>query len=58
MGGWSPVTRTGLIALIAARRIKAEKLRRLKLAEDRTLKGHKALEEDARKERGAGWFRR
>lgn len=58
MGGYSPTSRAGLIALIAARRIKAEKLRRLKAAEDRSPQARKALAEDRKKERQSGWFRR
>ncbi len=42
MGGYSPKARAGLIALLASRRIMAEKVRR---------------EEAKKKERRSGWFR-
>jgi len=58
MGGYSPTSRVGLIALIAARRIKAEKLRRIKAMEDRSPEVQRAIAEAAKKERGSGWFRR
>jgi hypothetical protein len=58
MGGYSPHSREGLIALIAMRRIKAEKLRREKLAEATSAKDAKALQEAGRKEKRSGWFRR
>jgi hypothetical protein len=58
VGGYSPKSRAGLIALIAARRIKAEKLRREKLAKAATTDQARTLEEDAKKERRSGWFRR
>ncbi|MBX3476606.1 MAG: hypothetical protein KF910_03285 [Brevundimonas sp.] len=57
MSGFNPGTRTGLIALLAARRIKAEKLRREKAAHARTkeevLQARKAKAETKR----SGWFR-
>jgi hypothetical protein len=58
MGGYAPHTREGLIALIAMRRIKAEKIRRQKLAEANTPGEAKALEQAGRKETRSGWFRR
>jgi hypothetical protein len=58
MGGYAPHTREGLIALIAMRRIKAEKLRREKLAGAKPGDEAKALEEAGRKEKRSGWFRR
>lgn len=57
MGGYSPKARAGLIALLASRRIQAEKLRRQKLAEAKTPEEVKALEEAKKKERRSGWFR-
>ena len=57
MGGYTPGSREGLIALMAMRRIKAEKLRREKLAEATTPEEVKALEEAKKKERRSGWFR-
>ena len=57
MGGYSPKSREGLIALIAMRRIKAEKLRREKMAEAKNPDEVKALEEAKKKERRSGWFR-
>lgn len=58
MGGYNPKSREGLIALIAARRIKAEKIRRERLAEADTAKEVQALEKAGRKEKRSGWFRR
>jgi len=57
MGGYSPKARAGLIALIASRRIVAEKARREKLAKATTPDEVKALEEAKKKERRSGWFR-
>ena len=57
MGGYTPGSREGLIALMAMRRIKAEKLRREKLAEATTPEQLKALEEATKKARRSGWFR-
>ncbi len=57
MGGYTPGSREGLIALLAMRRIKAEKLRREKLAKATTPEEVKALEEAKKKERRSGWFR-
>lgn len=58
MGGYTPGSREGLIALVAMRRIKAEKLRRQKLAEAKTADEAKALKEAGKEERKSGWFRR
>lgn len=58
MGGYAPNTRAGLIALIAMRRIKAEKIRREKLAAAKTADEAETLVEAGRKERRSGWFRR
>lgn len=57
-----PATRTrqGLIALLVARRVKAERERRRLLAEARAAhdpKALKAAEAAKRKERRSGWFR-
>lgn len=57
MGGYSPHSREGLIALVAMRRIKAEKLRREKLAAAKSPDEVKTLEEAKKKERRSGWFR-
>lgn len=57
MGGYSPHSREGLIALVAMRRIKAEKLRREKLAAAKNPDDVKVLEEAKKKERRSGWFR-
>ena len=58
MGGYAPRTRQGLIALIAMRRIKAEKMRRAKLAEARAPADAEAPVEAVRKPKKTGWFRR
>lgn len=57
MAGYSPHSREGLIALIAMRRIKAEKLRREKLAQAHTPEQVEALKDAKKKERRSGWFR-
>lgn len=57
MGGYSPKARAGLIALLASRRIMAEKVRREKLAQATTPDEVKALEEAKKRERRSGWFR-
>ena len=57
MGGYSPKARAGLIALLASRRIMAEKARREKLAKATTPDEVKVLEESKKKERRSGWFR-
>ncbi|MFN3559503.1 MAG: hypothetical protein ACK4UQ_09470 [Brevundimonas sp.] len=58
MGGYAPHTRQGLIALIAMRRIKAETMRRAKLAAASTPADAEALVEADRKQKKTGWFRR
>jgi hypothetical protein len=58
MGGYAPHTRAGLIALIAMRRIKAEKIRREKLAGAKTPAEAETFAEAGRKEKRSGWFRR
>ena len=58
MGGYAPHTRQGLIALIAMRRIKAEKMRRAKLAAANTPADAEAMTEADRKQKKTGWFRR
>ena len=57
MAGFSPQARHGLIALLAARRIKAEKLRRQKAAQADTPQEAKAAAEAKRKTKRSGWFR-
>ena len=58
MAGYAPHTRAGLIALIAMRRIKAEKIRREKLAGAKSAAEADPLVEAGRKEKRSGWFRR
>lgn len=58
MGGYTPGSREGLIALMAMRRIKAEKLRREKLAQAKSADEIKTLKEAGKQERKSGWFRR
>ncbi|WP_439473263.1 hypothetical protein [Brevundimonas sp.] len=58
MGGYAPKTRAGLIALIAMRRVQAEKIRRDKLAEAKSPKEVEVLKEADRRQKKAGWFRR
>ena len=58
MAGYAPHTRQGLIALIAMRRIKAETLRRQKLAEAKAGAETEALEDAGLKAKRSGWFRR
>ena len=57
MVGYSPHSREGLIALIAMRRIKAEKLRREKLAQAKTADQVEALKDANKQERRSGWVR-
>jgi hypothetical protein len=59
MGGYSadPRTRMGLIALLAVRRVKAEKIRRQRAAEATTPEAVKAVEVAAKKTKRSGWFR-
>jgi hypothetical protein len=58
MGGYAPKTRAGLIALIAMRRVAAERIRREKLAEAKTPAEAAPLIEADRRQKKAGWFRR
>jgi len=58
MGGYAPHTRAGLIALIAMRRVTAEKIRREKLAAAKTPAEAAPLVEADRRQKKAGWFRR
>jgi hypothetical protein len=58
MGGYAPHTRAGLIALIAMRRVTAEKIRREKLAAAKTPAEAAPLVEADRQQKKAGWFRR
>ena len=57
MAGFSPQARHGLIALLAARRIKAEKLRRQKAAQADTPQEAQAAAETKTKTKRSGWFR-
>ena len=61
MAGMAPGTRQGLIALMVARRVMAEKKRRQALAQARA-KGDadkaETLRKDAETSRRSGWFRR
>lgn len=57
MAGFSPQARHGLIALLAARRIKAEKLRRQKAAQADTPQEAQAAVEAKTKTKRSGWFR-
>lgn len=57
----APRARHGLIALLVARRVKAERERRRLLAEARAAHDPKAAEQAenaGRKQRRSGWFRR
>lgn len=58
MGGYAPNTRAGLIALIAMRRVQAEKIRRDKLAKAKTAAESETLIEADHRQKKAGWFRR
>ncbi len=58
MGGYAPKTRAGLIALIAMRRVQAEKIRREKLAAAKSPQEVETLVEADRRQKKAGWFRR
>lgn len=57
MGGYTPQTRHGLIALIAVRRIKAEKARRELAAKAITSEEVEAAAEAKKATKGSGWFR-
>lgn len=58
MAGYAPHTRAGLIALIAMRRITAEKKRRQALAAAKTGEEIDATREAAKASKKSGWFRR
>jgi hypothetical protein len=58
MGGYAPHSRAGLIALIAMRRVQAEKIRRDKLAKAKSPEEVEPLVEADRRQKKAGWFRR
>ncbi len=59
MGGYAadPRTRLGLISLLAVRRIKAEKMRRMKAAAAKTHEEVEAAKVAEKKTRRSGWFR-
>lgn len=57
MGGYTPQARHGLIALLAARRIKAEKARRELAAKAKTPDEVEAAAEAKTKTKRSGWFR-
>ncbi len=59
MGGYAadPRTRLGLISLLAVRRIKAEKMRRLKAAAAKTPDEVEAAQAAEKKTKRSGWFR-
>jgi len=59
MGGYSndPRTRLGLIALLAARRVKAEKMRREKAVDPASHGDAESTTQAKAKTRKAGWFR-
>jgi len=59
MGGYAadPRTRLGLISLLAVRRIKAEKMRRLKAAAAKTPNEVEAAKVAEKKTKRSGWFR-
>ncbi len=58
MGGYAPHTRAGLIALIAMRRMTAEKKRREALAAAKTGEQVEAARDAAKASKKSGWFRR
>lgn len=59
MGGYAadPRTRLGLISLLAVRRIKAEKIRRLKAAAAKTPDEVEAGKVAEKRTKRSGWFR-
>lgn len=59
MGGYAadPRTRLGLISLLAVRRIKAEKMRRMKAAAAKTPDEVEAAKVAEKKTKRSGWFR-
>lgn len=58
MAGYAPHTRAGLIALIAMRRVTAEKKRRQALSEAETGEQVELAREAAKASKKSGWFRR
>ena len=57
MGGYNPQARHGLIALLAARRVKAEKSRRALAAKAHTPEEREAAALAEKQTRRSGWFR-
>ena len=57
MGGYTPQARHGLIALLVARRVKAEKARRELAAKAKTPEEAEAAAEAKKATKGSGWFR-
>lgn len=57
MGGYTPQARHGLIALLAVRRIKAEKARRALAAKAKTPAEAEAAAVAETKTKRSGWFR-
>lgn len=57
MGGYTPQARSGLIALLVARRVKAEKARRALAAQAKTADEAKAAAEAKKASKRSGWFR-
>lgn len=57
MGGYTPQARHGLIALLVARRVKAEKARRALAAQAKTADEAKAAALAEKKTKRSGWFR-
>ncbi|MBN8528340.1 hypothetical protein [Brevundimonas sp.] len=57
MGGYTPQARHGLIALLAARRVKAEKARRALAAKARTPEEREAAAAAEKQTKRSGWFR-
>lgn len=57
MGGYTPQARHGLIALLAVRRIKAERARRALAAKAKTPDEAEAAAVAEKKTQHSGWFR-
>lgn len=57
MGGYTPQARHGLIALLASRRVKAEKARRALAAKARTPEEREAAAAAEKQTKRSGWFR-
>ena len=57
MGGYTPEARHGLIALLVARRVKAEKARRALAAHAKSADEAKAAAVAETKSKRSGWFR-